>query len=164
MTPDQTRDVLLMLSGMYPNMASKVTKETIKGYALMLADIPQELLMDRMPTILSRHPTFVPTAPELRNAVLEQASHLPDSAQAWEQVMAMVKSRGMWQGIDPDADPTLIRAIKAVGWEQICTVDRAKLGFERDAFLEIYGAMRRSELEYASHAGLTSGATLKEIA
>jgi hypothetical protein len=164
MTPDQTRDVLLMLSGMYPNMAGKVTKETIKGYALMLADIPQELLMDRMPAILSRHPTFVPTAPELRNAVLEQASALPDSAAAWEQVMRQIKERGMWYGPDPDSDPMLLRAIAAIGWEQLCCCEVDKLGVERAHFMRIYEAMRKTELEQASYAGLGAGERNKEIA
>lgn len=157
MTSEETGQLLRMLSGMYPNLGNKVDRDTVAGYHMMLRDVPMETLMDAMPAILAKHPTFPPTAPELRNAVLAAVTDLPSAALAWEQVMAMVRDRGMWRGIDLDADPTLVRAIKAVGWEQICTCDRDKLGFERDAFLEIYGAMRSAALEHASYQGIGVG-------
>lgn len=160
----ETTQILKMLSGMYPYLGNKITKETVAGYHMMLADVPQDVLMDRMPTILARHPTHPPTAPELRNAVIEQASALPDSAQAWEQVMGQIRERGMWHGPDPDCDPTLLRAIKAIGWEQLCGCEVDKLGVERSHFMRIYEAMRTSELEQASYAGLTAGERVREIA
>ena len=69
MNVKQSTNLLKMLSGMYPNASRLSEPETIKGYAVALAEVDYAAALEAMPDVLAAHPTFPPTAPELRAAL-----------------------------------------------------------------------------------------------
>lgn len=147
MTLEETGDLLVMLGGMYPNLGDKLGPDSVPGYHIMLADVPKAVVMARMPVILAKHATFPPTAPELRNAVVDAVSELPSAEEAWAEVMRQIKNRWPREGPDPETDPMILRAIRAIGWDTLTLCEIENLGYERTAFVRFYTAFRDKALE-----------------
>lgn len=152
MTIDETKDLLTAIAGMYPNVS--VSKDTIRGYHLLLADLPYEPVIAALPRILADHRTFMPTAPELRAALMGTPSiqsGVPVGAEAWEVVQREVRDRGFMRGGRFD-DETIQRAVNAVGWEQICMCELDNLNTLRSQFLKLYESFREAKVKEVTGA------------
>jgi hypothetical protein len=161
MTIDETRQLFELLSGMYPTL--KVEKNTIKGYHLMLADVPLPVMLAALPAVLSEHPTFCPTAPQLRNAVMASAvDALPTAAEAWEQVEAEIRRVGSW-GRPRFSDPLVARAVTAIGWQEICLTELEQMGTLRAQFRDLFQAFRGSAVRERATAGIGAGSDVLAI-
>lgn len=142
MNIDACGQLVELLSGMYPTF--RVEKNTIKGYQLMLQDIPFDLVKAALPAILIRHPTFCPTAPELRIALMDAMSTTPSAAEAWEEIEQQLKRVGSW-GRPTFTDPLIERAVNAIGWEEICLTEFEQMGTLRAQFRQLYETFRAKQ-------------------
>lgn len=144
MNVNETTDLLTAMAGMYPNVT--ISKDTIRGYHMLLADLPAEHVIPAIPRILEDHTTFMPTAPQLRQALMgtpADQSGIPDAAEAWAIVQKDISNRGFMQG-GRFKDATIQRTVNAIGWEQICMCELKDQGTQRAQFLKIYSSFRES--------------------
>jgi len=122
MTVDETRDVIDMLNGMYRH--ANLGGDNLAGYHLLLADIPYDVVMAGLPTLLEQHPDFVPSAPAMRNHFVGTSTdawsaELPNGEQAWEEIRDRIKYPGSW-GKPKFTHPLIERTARAFGWQELC--------------------------------------------
>lgn len=135
MNLEAVADIMGLLARLYPNF--NLTPETIEAYALVLSDIPPDLLRVAAINLASRN-TFFPAASELRTAafeLIEQVSAVPSAGEAWGQVCAV------WRGRNRDElDPLIHRAVEAMGgWKQLGLSENPMA--DRAHFLKVYDVL-----------------------
>lgn len=148
MTIAEVGQLFKLLNSQYLNV--KLGATNLEGYHLMLQDIDLEQLRAQLPEILLDHPTFCPTAPELRIAMIgkpyeEVIGSLPTGEAAWENVMTQVKRNGMWhREFVSFESPLTERTVHAIGWEAICLCDFDDLNTLRAQFLRMHNGYRET--------------------
>ena len=137
MTRDETRELLVLITGTYPNL--KLTKATIDAWATLLSDIDAVVARSATVRVLRQQEgAWWPTP----GAIIREATEIiegswPSVDQAWGQVMAAVRK---WGYMNPsaamqDMDPRLARVVTALGWRDICEADP---GVIRGQFIKLY--------------------------
>ncbi len=153
MTIEEVGQLFKLINSAYQN--AKLTRDNVDGYHLMLADIPLEDAKPKLLTILMEHPTFPPSAPALRNALIGTPSDqtgIPDYAAAWDEVMALVVFPGYY-GTPRYSHPLIKRAVDAMGgWQTMCSLDTNDLPTVRAQFRDMYRSFRESEVREVTGA------------
>lgn len=161
MTESEAAKIVAVLQATWPQ--HKWTEHSDQAYLLGLADLPYDLVLQTVALAIKTR-TFCPVPAELRRIIVDASTAIPTAAEAWEVVMGQIRERWPDEGPDPATPPLILRAIKAVGWHQLVLCDVAKLGYERAAFIEIYGAFRDKALERHNLEGIAAGVTMPALA
>lgn len=106
MNKEAVADIMELLERLYPKW--KLEPENIDAYALILRDIPADLLRAAALQVASQNREFPPSAGTIRTAAFElaeRANGVPDAYEAWRQI----KHRST------NMHPLALRAINALG-------------------------------------------------
>lgn len=165
----ETAAILAVLSSAFPY--AKVSKETAALYHEVWKDLDYESCQSAISALIRTSEMF-PSASTVRREVLRQGGQMaPSSAEAWWQVTRMVSEVGRYGRPEFD-NPTIKRAVEAIGWREICDSDNQgvlrahfvkmydKLAEEHDrsALLSTIGALTRGD---ATTKAVGSGKTVE---
>lgn len=155
MRAEDCGQIINMLTGLYPNFHPNF-EHAIPGWMLLLGDVPKEAALAVLPKLLAEHTEFAPTPSAIRAAVVETATDLPTSQEAWELTWKWIKSIGSWGRPPEDGPPLVLRTIRAFGWEELCQTDMDDLNTVRSQFRNMYQAFRDKEIEQ-THVAIGNG-------
>jgi hypothetical protein len=114
-------EVVGMLSAAFPNFTP--SEQTYEIYYQTLKDIPaDELRAAALHSVSEAGRKFAPSVGELRGAVMElrgYSANVPSSFEAWREVLQQVSNVGYY-GTPQFSNPMVERAVKALGWREIC--------------------------------------------
>lgn len=133
---DPLTDIMGLLARLYPNF--NLTVDTIEGYALVLGDIPPDLLRMAAISLAGQEREFFPPAGVIRAAafaLVERADTTPSAGEAWGAVCAV------WRGRNRDElHPLIHRAVDAMGgWKQLGLSENPMA--DRAHFLKVYDVL-----------------------
>ncbi len=134
---------LTFLAALYPRF--KLTPETGNSYALILADIPADLLHQAAVHLGSTN-TFFPSAAELRQAVFDlsdRAQGILTAGEAWAEVCEKFgQGFSRYRAPDKWTSPVVHDALRAIGgWRYLC--DSENLTADRARFIQAYQALAK---------------------
>ncbi|HKS27792.1 MAG TPA: hypothetical protein VJS44_08230 [Pyrinomonadaceae bacterium] len=124
-----------MLAAAYPN--ASITKETLRVYEGMLADIPLDVL-DAVVRQCLAECEFFPTIARLREMALNltsNVSQMPTPFEAWGIVAKEIGAVGHL-GNPKFENPLIEKAVKIMGWWQLCTSENPIA--DRAHFVKVY--------------------------
>lgn len=154
MTKAETIKLLAILRAAYPNQT--ITEETVDVYCGMLADLDAEDATKGVKALLAES-RFFPTIAEIRTAALRNDAAADTGELAWGEVMAAVKRCGIY-GLPEWSSETVQRAVRAIGWEQICQCQMSDLNTLRAQFIRMFSAYH-GHAERARNIGSLRGET-----
>lgn len=129
----ETAAILALLASAYPH--AKVSKETAALYHEVWKDLSYEACQSAVGALIRTAEMF-PSAATVRREALRQSGMLaPSAAEAWWQVTRLLREIGRY-GRPEFADPTVKRAVEAIGWREIC--DSENQGVLRAHFIKLY--------------------------
>lgn len=141
MTKGESMKLLAMLRAAWPRQ--EVGADTAEVYAEMLKDIPFDEASAAVRRIVQTSKWF-PAIAEIREQVAESRSALDPPELAWGQVQAAISKIGAYH--QPlFSNPAIQRAVKALGWRQICLDEN--LSATRARFIDAYRAARSQQIE-----------------
>lgn len=109
MNTEAVADIMELLERLYPKW--KLEPENIGAYALILHDIPADLLRAAALQVASQSREFPPSAGTIRTAAFElaeRANGVPSAYEAWQQVKSNLDGRYAMH-------PLALKAINALG-------------------------------------------------
>lgn len=149
LTLDERKMLVLvaLAASSYPSMQAKDPEPIAKSWAMMMRDIPVEILKAAIVKVC-RESEFFPSV-----AMLVAAAHeldprnikLPTAAEAWEEVQRLIQNVGPYRAPVYSCE-TVARAARAIGWRQLCEGDNPEA--DRAHFMRIYDSMRSKHREY----------------
>lgn len=136
MTRPEVAKLVAVLIASFPS--AKPSPQTSQVYEDMLSDLEHGPTNAAIKRLISTA-RFMPTIGEIRGAVLE-AQHGPQrpGGEAWGDVIAAVHKFGVYRTPVFD-DPQVERAVKALGWTEICNSENQVA--DRARFIETYNAL-----------------------
>lgn len=141
MSPSQAAELVAILSAAFPN--EKWTEQTCEVYEQMLLDLDVQLAM-RAVQVLVCTSRFVPTIAEIRAAAADVAvGERRTGVDAWGDVVAAIRRVGSY-GVPEFSDPLTARAVRALGWRNLCLGDSSEAS-DRARFCEVYEGFSQSE-------------------
>lgn len=137
------KGILKAISAAYPSF--ELTEDRVSVYGKLLADIPATALAAAIQQHIATS-KYPPTIAELREAAsVVTCAQLPTVADAWDEVMTAIKTRGSWH--EPVFSHDLITKTVAGmgGWQVMCTMPVDETATWRAQFRDMFNA-------YASRA------------
>lgn len=145
--------VLALMSVYYPNFKFKPTSQnepgTAKAYAMLLQDIPVDVLQAAAKSLITTN-TFFPSLAELRQCALDimlNKNGTPTAIEAWEEAVKECNRCGdYWRYQEgkkyPEYSHPLIEScVKAIGYAQI--LETENIDIVRAHFLKAYESLRQ---------------------
>jgi hypothetical protein len=136
MNLEAVADVMGLLARLYPNY--NLTPETIEAYALVLGDVPPDLLRMAAINLAGQAREFFPPAGVIRAAafeLVEQVDSVPSAGEAWGEVCAVWRGRKR-----EELHPLIHRAVEAMGgWKQLGLSENPMA--DRAHFLKVYDVL-----------------------
>lgn len=138
--------LVCLAASSYPSMQTKDPEPIAKSWALMMRDIPVEILKAAIVKVC-RESEFFPSV-----AMLVAAAHeldprnpkLPTAAEAWAEVTQQICDAGIYRAPSFSCD-TVQKAVRAIGWRQLCCSENPEA--DRAHFMRIYESMRSKHRE-----------------
>jgi len=138
--------LVALAASSYPAMQAKDPEPIAKSWAMMMRDIPVEILKAAIVKVC-RESEFFPSV-----AMLVAAAHeldprnpkLPTAAEAWAEVTQQVCDAGIYRAPTFSCD-TVQKAVRAIGWRQLCVSENPEA--DRAHFMRIYESMRSKHRE-----------------
>lgn len=133
--------LVCLAASSYPSMQSRDPEPIAKSWAMMMRDIPVEVLKAAIVKVC-RESEFFPSVAQIVAAAQEldpRNPKLPTAAEAWEEVSRLVQTVGPYRAPKYSCE-TVQRAAKSIGWYQLCTSDNPEA--DRAHFMRIYESMR----------------------
>lgn len=119
MNDKQVDALLALLKALYPRQV--VEEETVRAYAVLLADLPVAVVQRAVKAHATESPYF-PTIAEIRTRAAEEAAGLPTPEEAWSMVAALIPhAQGRLQ-FDPYPavpHPVVKKAVDDIGWAEL---------------------------------------------
>ncbi|HXH79551.1 hypothetical protein [Nocardioides sp.] len=157
----QSVELCAVLSDTYPN--AKLGARSPEMYRALIGDVPWEVVLAALPTILRRHPDFCPSAPALANAIQDLTEGgAPDWETAWEAVKAQRRDNHLWRPWSM-TDPLAFRAARIIGIEAICMVESDQENTMRAQYRDVYRGLAASGRRDDDRDAVTGG-TAQRIA
>jgi hypothetical protein len=145
-TREESLAVASMLVEAYPR---EVKAETLKAYAMHLADLERDAAVRAVKTLVATS-KWLPTIAEVRAAVVAQDARFLSAPDAWDQVVQLMAKRGTYRPLPRGSGDPVRRALELCGrWEDVCQEDATWL---RKRYVEIYDG-----LVLEARQGLASG-------
>jgi hypothetical protein len=144
MTRQETIALVALASSSYPSMQARDPKPIVEAWSLMLADI-DPLLAKAAIIKVCRESQFFPGVAQIVAAAAQldpQNEPLPTAAEAWEEVMRLIRDCGPHRRPVYSCD-TVKRAARAIGWLQLCMGENPEA--DRAHFLRLYESMRSTQ-------------------
>lgn len=138
--------LVCLAAASYPSMQAKDPEPIAKSWAMMMRDIPVEVLKASIVKVC-RESEFFPSVAQIVAAAQEldpRNPKLPTAAEAWEEVSRLVQTVGPYRAPKYSCE-TVARAAKAIGWYQLCNSDNPEA--DRAHFLRLYESMRSKHRE-----------------
>lgn len=141
-TEREVASIVAIIGAAYPNF--NATEMTIEVYFRTLSDLDFELLKTAaLHAIAEPGRKFAPSVGELRGAVseiLQRASGMPSSFEAWEEFLQQVRAVGH-TGIPQFSHPLVTKTVRVLGWRDLClsenqVADRARFVQAYEQFVE----------------------------
>lgn len=133
---------LKMVSTIYPSVV--LSKELVKSWEMLLADIPDELGTKAFEAHL-KSSTFPPTPANIVSLVEEMKKTDDDvmtAEEGWKIALDLARKYGQERGGEASESikqyPKLVHAIRTVGYRAICTTDYKELPFLKKQFIALF--------------------------
>jgi hypothetical protein len=166
--------VVGIISAAYPNFTPN--EYTVETYYQTLKDLPTDLLMaSTLHSVAEAGRRFAPSIGEIRGAAREllgEASGVPSSYEAWEEVLHQVNVNGGQFGVPVWSHPFVASTVGVLGWRNLCLSENQVA--DRARFIEAYEQIcNRAEnrqmmlpqvKEFVERRALEAGNTPKQIA
>jgi len=147
--------LLKVMRALYSNSHFQDWEATRKGYAMMLADVPYEILESAVKQCLSRY-EFFPTVADLRKTAAEIQTGIkgyPLASEAWGEFVRLARYYGHDHKPQTFSTPLLEKTINALGWHDLCmsenqVADRARFiaAYEQNLARELSEAVTLPEV------------------
>lgn len=141
--------LMKVMRAMYANSHFQDWEAPRKGYCMMLADIPYEILEAAVKQCVSQS-EFFPSIAALRKAAAEiqiGAKDYPPAAEAWGQFVKLAQYYGHDHKPLTFDNPILEKAINALGWYDLCISENQVA--DRARFIEVYNQYLERDLREA---------------
>lgn len=130
------------------------TDDQMDAFLLALVDLPGEAVFDAVVALI-RRPGPLPSAGDVRAAVLGDDDGTPGPAEAWDEVAAMVRAVG-WVRRPKFSHELIGRAVEAVGgWAELCASETP--AEDRGRFLATYARLAERDTRARVLAAATEG-------
>ena len=125
--------------------SARAGSESLRIYANCLSDIPLTLIEASL-VYIAKNNTFFPSINEIRETarmIYETTNNntVPLSADAWEEALRLARAHGLMKPWNY-SHPLVEQAVKAIGRQEICTMESRSEGVVRAHFMQIYDQFR----------------------
>jgi len=140
MEQDTFKKGMLILTDTFPDRYGELDEAGVNVWYQLLSDL-EDKAFEKAILFIARNHEKPPTPATIRRIANNGTAPLT-AEEAWGQVTAAFSSHGH-QTTPMFEDPALNRAVKALGWSDLCMSSRDQLPSWRAHFFRIYDAMRR---------------------
>lgn len=124
-------------------------------YTRLLKDMPPDLLSAACQKIMLEA-TFLPSVAEIVAAVksvqaTKNGEQADDYADAWQEVLQEMKRCGIY-GVPKFSTGEIHKAVRSVGWRNLCCADEAAFSVLHAQFREVYKAFKKRKESDAVNA------------
>lgn len=142
----ETAKLIAKLSDLYPN--ARFSNDAPATWHELLESIPEQAITAILPGLLADSPEFCPTAGTILRAVRDAIAPTVNVQEAWEKVMRAASRHGAQNPTaarESIGDDVIWKAVKAVGWQRICTADFKDHGTLVAQFREMLTGAQQSQ-------------------
>ena len=146
MTRQEICALVALAASSNPIMQAKDPAPIVAAWSLMLSDLDPVIAKAAVIKVC-RESDFFPSVARIVEAARQldpRTAKLPTAAEAWEEVVKLIIQFGPYRAPKYSCD-TVKRAVRAIGWQQLCTGDNPEA--DRAHFLRLYESMRSKHKE-----------------
>ena len=133
---------MTLLKASFPQSKIEITEQTLEVWQQALDDLTDEMFEIAVLHLI-RSAKFYPTIAEIRETAFSLCTteHSKTGDEAWEEVMQEISKTGAW-GEPHFQDEITARAVRNLGWKEICGMDISQLDIVRAQFRNLYNNLK----------------------
>lgn len=126
----------------FPSNKLSMENDSLEFWHKALSDISDEMYEVAVLHI-ARHSKFYPAIAEIRETAMSLCTenHSKTGDEAWDEVMQEISNTGSW-GEPCFSDEITAKAVRNLGWKEICTMDLSQLEIVRAQFRNLYNNLK----------------------
>jgi hypothetical protein len=168
MTGEEAKGVVKLLLASYPTQRQRLSADDIaemtRAYAMAFRQIAAEQVRQAVTELVLTEKWLPSIATVVARVAEVRDGRKRDGGEAWGDVLAAVRKYGSWRtpGVDfKFADPIAARAVKSLGWSELCASENAVS--DRARFIELYAQLAANDASDRAVAGALPGKSSKEL-
>lgn len=168
MTGEEAKAVVKLLLASYPTQRQKLSPDDIaemtRAYAMAFKQIDAGQVQSAVSSLVLTE-KWLPSIAQVVARVAEvRDGRKREGGEAWGDVLSAIRKHGSWRtpGVDFEfADPVVARAVKALGWADLCASENVVA--DRARFVDLYAQLAAGDATDRAVSGALPGVTRKEL-